>query len=726
MSSPDDRTDSSELLPPGTHVSHYVIQEMLGVGGMGMVFLARDDSLDRTVALKFLPLRFCRDEQSLARFRLEALTVARLNHPNIVTIHEIGEHGVQPFIAMEFIDGRSLADHCGQQLIPLEQMLELAIQVSEGLHEAHHRGIVHQDLKPSNIMVNSRGGVKILDFGLARFMNRNYGESQSIQGTVQYMSPEQLKGEVIDARSDLFSLGIVLYEVFAGRNPFQKEDFRSTIRAIHDSDPEPLSDISPGTPIELQHIVDKLLAKEPGNRYQNAEDVRLDLRYAREAVISGRIQSATAKKGYLRSIAVLPFANLSSDPQQSYLCEGMAEQIISALSRVHGLSVAARVSSFAFKNTNESAREIGRKLHVETLLEGSVQQSGDHLRIGVQLVDVATGYHLWSEQYDDKLKDVFVVQDDITRSVVTSLRLWLAEEALSPGQIATTDPRAYDFYLKGRQYFNQQRRVSLRFALQMFRKAVDIDGNFALANAGIAECCALLVHFYGESSENHLEQADRASLRALELNPRLPEAHAARGFTLWLLNHFDEAWREFDTAISLDPNQAETLYLYGRACFQRGDLTKAAYLFERACNVREHHEARYFSAQAQTALGEKDKALASYRAAFRAVEQHVEMNPDDARALTMGAVALCRLGARDKGLEWVERALQADPSDAGIQYNAACLFALEEQNGRAIECLQAAALAGFAHHDWVLRDPDLDSLREDPRFQAIKWRESSS
>jgi tetratricopeptide (TPR) repeat protein len=391
---------------------------------------------------------------------------------------------------------------------------------------------------------------------------------------------------------------------------------------------------------------------------------------------------------------------------------------------VKGLRVAARTSTLAFRESKEDVREIGRKLHVETLLEGSARRSINRLRVSVQLVDVATGYQLWSERYDKEAQDVFAIQDEIAQNVVRALQLILSENELQALiRTSTSDSNAYDYYLRGRRFFHQGRRKSLQYARRMFEKATEIDPKYALAYAGIADCCGLLVHFYGESGEELLAEADRASRKALELDPDLAQAHASRGFTLWLMNRFDEAKSEFETAMNMDPGQSLTPYLYGRACFQRGDFTLAARLFEEACRGRENHEARYFAAQTYTAMGNTEAALTAYRLALRALEKHVELNPDDARAYTMGAVSLCRLGEPEAGLEWAQRAAAIDPNDAGIQYNIACLFALEGDSTRAIESLQAAVNAGFAHKDWVDKDPDLDSLRGDPRFKALKWRE---
>lgn len=720
-----DLTVSVETLSPGTSISHYKIQSVLGLGAMGVVYLAYDSVLDRKVVLKFLSRHLCQDQVSRSRFQREAQAVAQLNHPNIVTIYEICEHGGLPFIAMEHVEGGSLDDYIENRRLSVEEVLELAIQISDGLTEAHSHGIIHRDIKPSNILVSKRGRAKIVDFGLALLLGKGLTPPPGmIVGTAEYMSPEQAQGLVADARSDLFSFGVVLYKILTGKSPFSGKNFTETFKTILETKPLPMVEYSTNIPVELERIVSKLLQKNRDLRYQHADDLRIDLRYALEAVMSGRVQYLGRKKDYVRSIAVLPFANLSADREQEYFCDGMAEEMINALAKVKELRIAARTSTLAFKGSKEDVWEIGRKLHVETLLEGSVRRSGDQLRVTVQLIDVATGFHLWSERYDRKIEDVFTIQDEIAQNVVRALQLILSEDEIQGLlKTSTTDANAYDYYLRGRRFFHQSRRKSLQFARQMFIKATEIDPQYALAYAGIADCSAMLVHYYGESGDVHLAEADQASLRALELNPQLAQAHAARGFTLWLLGRIDEAKTEFETALKMDPAQGEAAYLYGRACYQRGEFAKAAKLFEEACSSREHYEARFFAAQSYTSLGNTEESLKAYRMALRAIEKHVELNPDDARAFTIGAVALCRLGERQAGLRWAERALSIDPTDAGIQYNIACLFALEGEHTRAIHCLEAAVQAGFAHKDWVEKDPDLDSLRDDPRFKALKWRE---
>ncbi len=709
---------------PGTEIYQYEIRELIGAGGMGVVYQARDKQLDREVALKFLARQLCLDPECRERFKGEAQAAAQLNHPNIIVIHEVNEYEGRPYFAMEFVDGTSLQKYIAKRRLSIEEILEIAIQVSDGLAEAHNRGITHGDIKPSNILMNTRGRAKIVDFGLAAVLAAQGGQKTTdIYGTAGYMSPEQIQGASVDTRSDLFSFGVVLYEIITGKAPFMRDTLGDTLRATRDTEPIPMAEYSSVVPLELQQIVRRLMSKDKDQRYQHADDLRSELRYTLEAVVSGRVRYP-GQEARLRSMAVLPFINLSADKEQDYFCDGMAEEITNALAKIKGLRVAARTSAFAFKNVDEDVRRIGQKLHVDSLLEGSVRRAGDRLRVTVQLTDVATGYHLWSERFDREMEDVFAIQDEIAENVVRAMQVILSDEGKQPvSRTQTSDTQAYDYYLRGRRFFHQGRRKSLQYALEMFQRAIAIDPLYSLAFVGIAECCGMLIHFYGESRDIHHDTADKASRRALELDPGLPQAHAARGLVLWVMDRFDEAAAEFERALQLDPNQPRASYYFARACFQRGDFERAARLFEDSCRGQENYEARYFAAQTYSALSKTEEALVAYRLALREIERHVELNPDDAGAYTMGAVSLIRVGERKAGLEWASRALEIDPGDARIQYNVACLFALEGETGKAIECLEAAVKAGFAHREWVEKDPDLDSLRDDPRFKALKWRE---
>jgi serine/threonine protein kinase/Tfp pilus assembly protein PilF len=721
----EETTQSYTVLTPGTTVSHYRIVKRIGLGGTGDVYLAEDAELDRTVALKFLAPRLCQDEDSKAVFRHEAQTTAKLNHPNIITIYEVGEHAGRPFFATEFVEGGSLRNYLAKRELLIHEILWFAIQVCDALSEAHANGVTHRDIKPSNILIDSRGRVKIVDFGLASVLGSDkLSPPGTITGTAKYMSPEQAQGEEVDERSDLFSFGVVLYEAITGKHPFERESEAATLNAIIEEEAIPASRYRSSMPKGLEQIVFRLLQKDKRIRYQQASDVRSDLRNVLRAVESKGVVHDRQEKPHQPSIAVLPFSNLSADKEQEYFCEGITEELINALTKIKGLRVTARTSTFPFRDGKDDVREIGRKLNVETLLEGSVRKAGNRLRITAQLIDAASGFHLWSERYDREVEDVFAIQDEIAENIARSLQVLLSEdEQRAITKVPTTDIEAYDYYLRGRQFFHQRRKKGLQFARQMFAQATELDPNFPLAYACLADCCSLLVHYYGDSSKVNVDQADRASLKALELAPDLAEAHAARGFALWLMNRHDEADQEFEIAIRLNPKLFDARYFYARSCYQRGKLVAAVHLFEEACRIHEDHEARYFAAQTYTALKRFAEAETAYIRALQAIEKHLELNPDDARAVTMGAVSWCRIEQPSTGLQWAERALDIDPEDAGIRYNVACLFALEGHHDRAIECLEDAVRAGFAHRDWVENDPDLDSLRDDPRFKALKWRD---
>lgn len=419
------------------------------------------------------------------------------------------------------------------------------------------------------------------------------------------------------------------------------------------------------------------------------------------------------------SIAVLPFVNMSSGPEDEYLSDGLAEEITNALTKVKALQVASRTSAFAFKGRSVDVRGIGKELGVATVLEGSVRKAGGRLRITAQLVKAADGYHLWSERFDRGTDDVFAIQDEIAQKVASALKVILTDrERHALARMPTSNVRAYEYYLRGRHYLHQTRRRSLEYAREMFAQAIAVDPDFALAHAGVADCSSLL-HVYYPSVESALEQGELASRRAVELDPDLPEAHASRGFALSQQGRYDEAAVEFRTAIELDAGQFDARYHYARQCFQRGALAQAAALFEDAAGVREDYQARFFAAQSYEAMGERDHALEAYQRALEVARRHLELCPDDPRAATMRAVASCRIGQREEGMRWAERALAIDPEDAGVRYNVACLYAVEGERDRAFATLQECIEMGFGNLEWIAQDPDLASLRDDVRFQRL-------
>jgi adenylate cyclase len=417
---------------------------------------------------------------------------------------------------------------------------------------------------------------------------------------------------------------------------------------------------------------------------------------------------------------VLPFANMSADPENEYFTDGMAEEIINALTKIQALRVASRTSSFAFKGKNEDIGEIGQKLKVSTVLEGSVRKMGNRLRITAQLVNVADGYHLWSERYDREMQDVFAIQDEIAQAIVEALRVILSEgEKKAIEKPRTVDVQAYDFYLRGRQYFHQTRRKSLEYARQMFNRAIEIDPEYALAYTGVADSSSLLFTYH-DTSEFNKNQADIASKKALELAPDLAEAHVARGMSLTLSKNFDEAEREFELAMRLDPKLFEAAYFYARARKTQGRLADAAKLFERAAAIRpEDYQSPTSLAEAYAGMGMPAESMEVRRRAAKVVENWLELNPDDARACVYGAVNLAALGDQEGAQALAARATAIDPDDPMLLYNLTCMYARLGKQEEALKHLEHAVDKGYGHKDWMEHDSDLDPIRESPRFKAI-------
>jgi adenylate cyclase len=421
-----------------------------------------------------------------------------------------------------------------------------------------------------------------------------------------------------------------------------------------------------------------------------------------------------------KSIAVLAFVNMSNDPENEFFSDGIAEEIINALTQVKALRVASRTSSFAFKGKNEDIGEVGRKLKVHTVLEGSVRKAGNRLRVTAQLINVPDGYHLWSERYDRQLEDVFEIQDQIAENIVRALRVVLGEdEKRAIEKTPTENVQAYEYYLRGRQSQHLLRRTTLQYARRMFDRAIEIDPNFARAHAGIADCCSFL-YMYWDGSNANLEGADASSRKALELDPESAEAHTSRGLALTLRRSYQEARQEFEAALRLNPMLYEAHYFYGRACLTEGKFEEAVSHYRDAWRVRpEDYQAIYLSAAPLAKLGRREEALDVVRQGLKVADAHLELNPDDARAWYFSAGMLMRLGQRDQALERARRASTIDPEDSAVLYNVGCVYALAGSDEEALDHLDKAIQDGFGHRDWLENDSDLDSIRDQPRFQAL-------
>jgi TolB-like protein/Flp pilus assembly protein TadD len=539
-------------------------------------------------------------------------------------------------------------------------------------------------------------------------------------GTPAYVSPEQAAGETnLDGKSDQYSLACVIYEMLSGERPFSGATPQAVMAKRFSEMPKPLRTIRSSIPESVERAVTKAMAIEASGRYSTAAQFG-------QALASGSLVTPTDTQSLpqtvvsaAKSVAVLPFTNMSADPDNEYFTDGMAEEIINALNKVQSLRVAARTSSFAFKGKNEDVGEIGKKLKVSTVLEGSVRKMGNRLRITAQLVNVADGYHLWSERYDREMEDVFAIQDDISQAIVKALKVILSEgEKKQIEKARVENVQAYDYYLRGRQYY-QIHRKSLEYARQMFNRAIETDPDYARAYAGVADACSLL-YMYFDAREFNLRQADIASAKALELEPDLAEAHVARGLAISLSKRFREAEAEFETAMRLDPKLFEASYWFGRALLAEGRFQEAVKMFERASALRpEDYQAPNFLAQAYNSLGLKDEGVAANKRSIRLMEERLELNPADARASNLLAATYANFGDVEKAMDYAERSLAIDPDDAMLLYNVACTYALLDKKDDAISCLERAVDKGFGHKEWLEHDPDLIPLRDDPRFQTI-------
>lgn len=555
----DDSTQTHTALTKGTEIGHYRIIEKIGAGGMGDVYLAEDTSLNRKVALKFLSLHLIADEEYKARFKREAQAAAVLSHPNIVTIHEVSDYNGRPFLVMEHVEGQSLSDLCKDEKLSVDKVIELAVQICQGLSKAHQAKITHRDIKPSNIVIDPDGRPKLLDFGLASIQgSEQITKTGWAMGTVGYMSPEQLKGEQADHRADIFSVGVVLYEMLTARRPFSRNSEAATLQAVLNETPDPVSRFRTDVPDGLQRIINMALDKNREERYQSIDDLLADLK----AISRGSEPIASGDRGphlFTRpSIAVMAFVNLSADPEQEYFCDGMAEEIINSLTHVEGLRVVARTSSFAFKGKNEDTRDIGRKLSVKTLLEGSVRWAGNKLRITAQLINAADGYHLWSERYDRQMKDIFEIQDEISLAIVDNLKIkLLGEEKAKLAKRPMIDHEAYNLYLKGRFYLSSRTEGGSQKSLDYFLKTLAKDSTNALAHAGIADCYNMFGYWGYLPPKEAFPRAKAAAEKALAIDDTLAEAHTSLAH---VRQYYDWDWpgaqKEYERAIELNPNYA--------------------------------------------------------------------------------------------------------------------------------------------------------------------------
>jgi serine/threonine protein kinase/tetratricopeptide (TPR) repeat protein len=714
-------------LQPGTHLGPYEILTPLGAGGMGEVWKAKDARLDRFVAVKVLPGSWSENPVLMARFEREAKAVAALSHPNILGIFDVGNTGDTPYAVMELLEGETLRDCLKTGPLSSRRAVDLARQICSGLAGAHGKGIIHRDLKPENIWVTGDDRVKLFDFGLAKWVPatgedmlthtptqevHHQTQAGTLLGTVAYMSPEQARGESVDARSDLFAFGVVLFEMLRGRKAFGRDSAAETLAAILKEDPL----VGQGLPPGLERILRHCLEKRPEGRFQSARD----LTFALESLSDSASTPAQPLPDEAPSIAVLPFLDMSPGKDQDYFCEGLAEELIHAFTQIPELRVASRTGSFQFKGKVADVSAIAQQLRVSTILEGSVRKSGDHMRVSVQLIKAADGFHLWSERFDRDMKDIFAVQDEITEKVVEALSLVLTpRNRKAPARPQTSDVAAYESYLRGRLWFNRYGRKNHSEAIRMFEEAVAIDPGYALAYAGMADSSSFLYAYHGGRAED-LARAEWASAKALSLAPQFAECHASRGFVATIRQNYDEGEREFRAAIALDPRLYEAKYYFARMRVAQGQMEEAAKLFEDALAQRpEDYVIPLLLTMVYRSLGRGEETQASARRGVEAAERYAAANPDDPRPLYLGAGGLELCGERARGLEWAARARAMGSEDDGVLYNLACFYATAGELATAIDCLERAVRNGFTGRKWIEHDSDLDPIRATERFRAI-------
>ena len=700
----------------GSQILHYKILEKLGEGGMGVVYKAQDTKLDRTVAIKMLPSHLSGSKENKQRFFREAKSAAALNHPNILGIYEINEDKDSLFLVMEYVEGQTLKDHIASLTsgtgVPVLQAIDWIEQIAQGLKVAHTNNIIHRDIKTENVMINKDGGLKIMDFGLAKLKSdAGITKTRTSVGTLSYMSPEQAQAISADHRCDIWSLGVVFYEILTGELPFKAEHEAALLYLIVNEEPPAPSTLNRKIPHNIDALVAKMMSKDREKRCKDIIELIDELEIAKKEITT--VSSTPLKK----SIAVLPFDNIGSDKDNEYFGDGLAEELIVNLSRINEIDVVSRTTSMQYKDAKKDIKTIGRELNVRYIMEGSVRKFQDNIRVTVQLIDVESDRQLWAESYKGKLEDVFDIQEQVSKQIVDALMLKLSpKEKVVLTKRPTLNADAFDCYLKARNYLYKRTKHSVEFAIQLFQKAIELDPRYASAYAGLGEAYATFQTDF-ESNESLLDKAIESAFKALMYDPTLSEAYAALGLSYLSKKSFDEAITSTKKAIELDSSNFVAYWILGRVYHTTDRDKEAIGLYKKAIELNpDFHTAYGDLRMIYERLGEKEKYQEILNKLLELFPKYLSKNPDDARSHIYYATDLAQVGRNDEAKVEAAKALELSPGDPLMLYNAACCYARMTENKLAINALRDSMNVGLEDVEWTKRDPDLESIRNDPEF----------